>query len=46
VIGAIGLTFKPHAGERPAGAARRARAMAAEVETQIPSAARLFERRT
>jgi len=44
-IGAIGLTFKPLAGERPEGAARRARAMAREIENQIASTNQLFEQR-
>jgi hypothetical protein len=46
VIGAIGLTFKPLPGEKNADAARRARAMAHEIEKQIASRAQLFERRT
>jgi iron complex outermembrane receptor protein len=45
-IGAIGLTFKPRAGEQDAGAARRARAMAREIEKQIASTSRLFEPRS
>src|SRR6266704_4851682 len=36
-IGAVGLTFKPHAGEQDADAAQRARAMAREIEKQIAS---------
>jgi hypothetical protein len=44
VIGAIGLTFKLRAGEDQEDAIRRARAMAGEIEKQISSAARLFER--
>jgi hypothetical protein len=45
-IGAIGLTFKPRANEQKAGAARRARAMAFEIERQIASTAQLFEQRS
>ena len=44
-IGAIGLTFKPLAGEQSEGAARRAQAMAHEVEKQIASTGQLFEQR-
>lgn len=43
VIGAIGLTFKPHGGERESSAAERAKKMAAEVEKEITSKAGLFE---
>ena len=42
-IGAIGLTFKPLPGEKSEGAARRARAMAREIENQIASTSQLFE---
>ena len=42
-IGAIGLTLKPRPGEQNADAARRARAMAREVEKQIASTGQLFE---
>lgn len=43
VIGALGLTFKPRPGERDADAARRAGAIARELEKQIASASHLFE---
>src|SRR6266581_1202821 len=43
VIGAIGLTFKPHGTERESSAAERARKMAAELEKQITSETKLFE---
>jgi hypothetical protein len=46
VIGAIGLTIKPLPGEQDGDAARRARAMAHEIEQQIASGAQLFERRS
>ncbi len=42
VIGAIGLTFRPHGNERESSAAERAKKMAAEVEKEITSKARLF----
>ena len=45
-IGAVGLTFKPHAGEQDADAARRARAMAREIEKQIASMGELFQPRS
>lgn len=44
VIGAIGLTFKPRGSEQESSAVQRARRMAREVESKIPSAGRLFER--
>ncbi len=43
VIGAIGLTFKPQGDEQESAAAGRAKKMAAEVEKQITSEAKLFE---
>ena len=43
VIGAIGLTFKPQGNEQESTAAGRAKKMAAEVEKQITSEAKLFE---
>jgi hypothetical protein len=46
VIGAIGLTFTPLLGERDRDAARRASAMAHEIEKQISSTVQLFERRS
>jgi hypothetical protein len=42
VIGAIGLTFKPQGNEQESSAAERAKKMAAEVEKQITSEAKLF----
>ncbi len=42
VIGAIGLTFQPRRGEQELDAIRRARAMAGELERQIPAKAKLF----
>ncbi len=45
-IGSIGLTFRPRAGEKAADAARRARAMAREIEKHIASTAQLFEQRS
>lgn len=42
-IGAIGLTFKPRAGEQDADAARRARGLAREIEKRIASIGQLFE---
>ena len=42
VIGAIGLTLKPRAGETEAAAARRAQDIASELEKQIPSKDSLF----
>ena len=42
-IGSIGLTFQPHAGEKEADAARRACAMAREIEEHIASTGQLFE---
>ena len=44
-IGAIGLTVKPQLGEQEADAARRARAMAREIEKRIASTGQLFEPR-
>lgn len=44
-IGAIGLTFKPLAGEQAEGATRRAQAMTREIEKQIASTGQLFEQR-
>ncbi len=44
VIGAIGLTFKPRGSEQESSAVQRARRMAREVESKIPSAVRLFKR--
>ncbi len=43
VIGAIGLTFKPQGNEQESAAAERAKKMAAEVEKQISSEAKLFK---
>ena len=43
IIGALGLTFKPHGDEREATAVERARKMASELEKAIPSKAKLFE---
>lgn len=43
IIGAIGLTFRPRAGEKKTDAARRARAMASEAEKRIASTGELFE---
>ena len=45
-IGSIGLTFRPRAGEKEADAARRARAMAREIEKHIASTGQLFEQRS
>ncbi len=45
-IGSIGLTFRPRAGEQEADAARRARAMAREIEKHITSTGQLFEQRS
>lgn len=45
IIGALGLTFKPQAGEQDAEAARRARAMAQEIEKHIATTNQLFETR-
>jgi len=42
IIGAIGLTLKPAAGEHEGGATRRARAIAGELEKRIPSRDSLF----
>ena len=42
IIGAIGLTLKPAAGEQEGNATRRARAIANELERRIPSRDRLF----
>ena len=42
-IGAIGLTFKPRAGEQDADAARRARGLAGEIEKRITSTGQLFK---
>ena len=42
VIGAIGLTFKPRPGEQEAEAIQHARSLAADLEKQIPSKAKLF----
>jgi hypothetical protein len=44
-IGAIGLTFRSLPGEQSEGAARRAQAMAHEIEKQIASTNQLFEQR-
>ncbi len=44
-IGSIGLMFSPGADEQEADAARRARAMAREIEGRILSMGELFERR-
>ena len=44
-IGAIGLTFKPLPGEQSEGAARRAQAIAHEIEMRIASTSQLFEQR-
>lgn len=43
VIGALGLTLKPHGDEREADAVKRAREMAGELERQISSKSKLFE---
>lgn len=43
-IGAIGLTFKPLPGENEKDAARRAQAIAHEIERQIASTSQLFKR--
>jgi hypothetical protein len=45
IIGAIGLTFSPRAGERQMDAVRRSRAMAREVEKRIASSGQLFDQR-
>ncbi len=45
IIGAIGLTFRPRAGENKTDAAQHARAMAREVEKRIASTGELFEQR-
>lgn len=42
IIGAIGLAFQPRRGEQELDAVRRARAMAGELERQIPAKAKLF----
>jgi hypothetical protein len=42
IIGAIGLTLKPAAGEQEGNATRHARAIANELEKRIPSRDRLF----
>ena len=46
IIGAVGLTFKPRSGEREPEAARRARAMAQEIEKRITSTGQLLETRS
>ena len=43
VMGAIGLTIRPAAGEQESGARQRAQKIARELEGQIPSKAQLFE---
>lgn len=45
LIGAVGLTFRPPPGEKQSDSLRRARAIAREMEEQIPSAKSLFEAR-
>jgi len=42
VIGAIGLTLRPDVGEQEGDATRRARAIASELENQVPSKDSLF----
>jgi iron complex outermembrane receptor protein len=42
VIGAIGLTLRPNVGEQERDATRRARAIASELENQVPSKDSLF----
>src|SRR5713226_9317945 len=42
VIGAIGLTLRPDVGEQERDATRRARAIASELENQVPSKDSLF----
>jgi hypothetical protein len=44
VIGAIGLTLKPEGNEPESGAVMRARKIAGELEDQVPSKAKLFEK--
>ena len=43
VIGALGLTFKPHGNEPETASVEPARKMARELEKQIPSKVKLFE---
>lgn len=43
IIGAIGLTLKPIAGEQEGDATRRARAIASELEKRIPAKDKLFD---
>jgi len=43
IIGAIGLTLRPKAGEDGSGALNQAQNIARELERQIPSAPKLFE---
>jgi iron complex outermembrane receptor protein len=43
LIGALGLTFKPHGDEQEATAIERVKQMVSELEKQIPSKAKLFE---
>lgn len=43
VIGALGLTFKPHGNEQESAAVERAKKMASELEKRIASEAKLFE---
>jgi hypothetical protein len=43
IIGAIGLTLRPKAGEDESGALNQAQNIARELERQIPSAPKLFE---
>jgi cell division septation protein DedD len=44
IIGAVGIGFKPAAGQTEASVTEQARKIAAELEVQIPSKAKLFER--
>jgi cell division septation protein DedD len=44
IIGTLGVGFKPAAGQTEASVTEHARKIAAEMEAQIPSKAKLFER--
>jgi hypothetical protein len=44
LIGTVGIGFKPHAGQTEAVLVEQARKIAGEMEMQIPSKAKLFER--
>jgi hypothetical protein len=44
LIGTVGIGFKPHAGQSEAALVDQARKIASEMETQLSSKAKLFER--